>query len=560
MNTSTNYAAIFYSNTDNDLEVLQKNVDDFPASSVARFLLLYHHKKNNHPAFRELAKQTALFLNNPGWSEYQLWQIDNPSEIISEQKTNEEELPDTAKEEIIEIPSEETTPSFEENKETLSEKINDEEQLPASVKEEIIEVPSSEIESKKNENQPAEINKEQEFSTSGNEEISENSVSETTPRFQENNEPFFEKIINEEQLPASVKEEIIEVPSSGIESHNDEEPLEKIKAEQECATSENEEITENSVSETTPVFEETREALSDKINDEEQLPASANEEIIENSSSEFIPVLQEDGESYLEKTIPEEELPASVKEEIIEIPSRESAPVIVDNKEYSLEENKDEDQLLPSVKEEIIEIPSSELVTSDVGNKMTDLENSEPAKEAEIEPSAEEEKNIHSEDHDLSKEENQHEDKSVLEIKIPDESGDSFKENSNPDEDEYEAVTFEPLHTVDYFASQGIKINEEALANDHLVKQVKSFTAWLKSMKKLHPGQLPEQNEVIEKIIQASSESSNKDANVLTEAMAEVLIKQGKREKALEMYQKLSLINPSKSAYFAAKIENLKIV
>ena len=79
-------------------------------------------------------------------------------------------------------------------------------------------------------------------------------------------------------------------------------------------------------------------------------------------------------------------------------------------------------------------------------------------------------------------------------------------------------------------------------------------------MKKLHPGQLPEQNEVIEKIIQASSESSNKDANVLTEAMAEVLIKQGKREKALEMYQKLSLINPSKSAYFAAKIENLKIV
>jgi hypothetical protein len=93
-----------------------------------------------------------------------------------------------------------------------------------------------------------------------------------------------------------------------------------------------------------------------------------------------------------------------------------------------------------------------------------------------------------------------------------------------------------------------------------LGKQVKSFTAWLKSMKKIHPGQLPEQNEVIEKIIQSSSEASNKETDVLTEAMAEVLVKQGKGEKAIEMYQKLSLINPSKSAYFAAKIESLKLI
>ena len=122
-----------------------------------------------------------------------------------------------------------------------------------------------------------------------------------------------------------------------------------------------------------------------------------------------------------------------------------------------------------------------------------------------------------------------------------------------------DAIAFEPLHTVDYFASQGIKIKEEALTNDKLGQQVKSFTAWLKSMKKLHPGKLPEQNEVIERIIQSSAEESNADADVLTEAMAEVLIKQNKKEKAIEMYEKLSLINPSKSTYFAAKIESLKI-
>jgi len=42
--------------------------------------------------------------------------------------------------------------------------------------------------------------------------------------------------------------------------------------------------------------------------------------------------------------------------------------------------------------------------------------------------------------------------------------------------------------------------------------------------------------------------------------MAEVLVKQGKSEKAIEMYQKLSLLNPSKSAYFAAKIERIKSI
>lgn len=142
----------------------------------------------------------------------------------------------------------------------------------------------------------------------------------------------------------------------------------------------------------------------------------------------------------------------------------------------------------------------------------------------------------------------------------PKEESISFEPQIQPStiKEEEEPMAFEPLHTVDYFASQGIKINEEVLMNDKLGNQVKSFTAWLKSMKKLHPGKLPEQNEVIEKIIQSSAEESNADADVLTEAMAEVLIKQDKREKAVEMYQKLSLMNPSKSAYFAAKIESIK--
>ncbi len=121
-----------------------------------------------------------------------------------------------------------------------------------------------------------------------------------------------------------------------------------------------------------------------------------------------------------------------------------------------------------------------------------------------------------------------------------------------------DVIAFEPLHTVDYFASQGIKIPDEALTNDKLGIQMKSFTEWLRSMKKLHPGKLPQHNSLAENIIQSAAESSNINTEVLTEAMAEVLIKQDKREKAIEMYNKLSLINPSKSAYFAAKIESIK--
>ncbi|MBC7903805.1 MAG: hypothetical protein H7Y27_10290, partial [Gemmatimonadaceae bacterium] len=47
-------------------------------------------------------------------------------------------------------------------------------------------------------------------------------------------------------------------------------------------------------------------------------------------------------------------------------------------------------------------------------------------------------------------------------------------------------VLFEPFHTVDYFASQGIKTDkQEDNPQDRLGKQLKSFTGWLKSMKKL---------------------------------------------------------------------------
>jgi hypothetical protein len=127
--------------------------------------------------------------------------------------------------------------------------------------------------------------------------------------------------------------------------------------------------------------------------------------------------------------------------------------------------------------------------------------------------------------------------------------------DTNADED---IIPFEPLHTVDYFASQGIKITEEPVTNDKLGNQMKSFTEWLKSMKKIHKENLPAGDEQTDKTIQRLAEHSNEAAEVVTESMADVLIKQGKTDKAIEVYEKLSLQNPSKSAYFAAKINALK--
>jgi hypothetical protein len=120
-------------------------------------------------------------------------------------------------------------------------------------------------------------------------------------------------------------------------------------------------------------------------------------------------------------------------------------------------------------------------------------------------------------------------------------------------------LSFEPYHAVDYFASQGIIARDEGQPKDRFSKQLRSFTDWLKAMKKLPeteiaaPVAAPEDHRVTQ-----MAEHSIQDSQVVTETMAEVWEQQGNHEKAIETYRKLSLLDPAKSAYFAAKIEQLK--
>lgn len=120
-------------------------------------------------------------------------------------------------------------------------------------------------------------------------------------------------------------------------------------------------------------------------------------------------------------------------------------------------------------------------------------------------------------------------------------------------------LIFEPYHTVDYFASQGIKFKEEEKPTDKFGKQLKSFTEWLKVMKRLPVAEITSNTApAMEEKVDQLAEHSLKEGEVLTETMAEVWEKQGNREKAIEIYRKLSLLEPAKSTYFAAKIEELK--
>jgi hypothetical protein len=117
-------------------------------------------------------------------------------------------------------------------------------------------------------------------------------------------------------------------------------------------------------------------------------------------------------------------------------------------------------------------------------------------------------------------------------------------------------MAFEPYHTVDYFASQGIRLGQIESA-DKLGQKVKSFTEWLKTMKKMQAEE--------EKFVSTNHEiSPNNNDNqlvetiVITEAMAEIYQKQGLIDKAIEVYNKLSLQNPHNSHIFAIRIKDLK--
>ena len=60
------------------------------------------------------------------------------------------------------------------------------------------------------------------------------------------------------------------------------------------------------------------------------------------------------------------------------------------------------------------------------------------------------------------------------------------------------------------------------------------------------------------KVLDIAKKSIQKNEDIISETLAELLVKQGSRKKAIRMYERLSLIFPEKSTFFAEKIDQLK--
>lgn len=135
-------------------------------------------------------------------------------------------------------------------------------------------------------------------------------------------------------------------------------------------------------------------------------------------------------------------------------------------------------------------------------------------------------------------------------------------------------LTFQPLYTDDYFAYKRLQepgdaeeLNEKGMAD------MRSFTDWLREMKQsfakkadkdwyhqqLHRLYVDDDPEVSEAVEKMAMESITLNDDIVSETLAEIWARQHQYQTAIQIYQKLSLLNPNKSAYFAQKIQELQL-
>ena len=121
-------------------------------------------------------------------------------------------------------------------------------------------------------------------------------------------------------------------------------------------------------------------------------------------------------------------------------------------------------------------------------------------------------------------------------------------EDSITPSDTEEIVGSEPKLEPEVEAEIQSEIRQEQTKFDGKTAELTEFSQWLLALEGPN-------DEVDEERVDKSV--SFGDA-AISETLAEIFEKQGHIEKAIEMYEKLRLINPEKSAYFAALIEKLK--
>lgn len=137
------------------------------------------------------------------------------------------------------------------------------------------------------------------------------------------------------------------------------------------------------------------------------------------------------------------------------------------------------------------------------------------------------------------------------------------------------SLTFQPLYTDDYFAYKRLKEPEHAeQLSEKGAAEMKSFTSWLREMKhtfaekaskqwyhqQMHRSYEDADPEVSEKVEKMAMDSITLNDDIVSETLAEIWARQHQYQTAIHIYQKLSLLNPNKSAYFAQKIKELQLL
>ena len=313
---------------------------------------------------------------------------------------------------------------------------------------------------------------------------------------------------------------------------NSVEPQTAVEEKNEELQTSNEEINIESQSETFPQAEElihkteNKNSFTESPGEEryENTGAPIEENFIKSETEIFEPIKKEINEQLNEKSDVAETIGTEEKQENIEKPIEE---INIESKSEGSEPVKIIDET------ENINYTETNTVEENSGNteRQTDDLNTESASEIAVSAGQEINESPFSIPH------------------LPD-----LKEE--PTETE---LKFEPYHTIDYFASQGIKYVPEEKPPDRFGQQLKSFTEWLKILKRLPQTEILNiSNNSSEEKIQQLADHSINEGEVVTETMAEVWLKQGNKEKAIEIYNKLSLLNPDKSTYFASLAEQLK--
>ncbi|MDB5192978.1 MAG: hypothetical protein JWQ96_2541 [Segetibacter sp.] len=491
-----------------DKKDLEKVCKEYPYFSVGHILLAKKLKTDNEPAFDEHIKKTILFSSNPHWLHYQLsGPVENPELTLYQEQTIENSAAGHG-----------STPETSD--------------YGAGVQKRNEELPIAENTSEEeNLTSPEEFTRHDETAVTLPEEL-DNVVHDVpiTTAFS------IEELVESDQLARETLQEGAELPAVTQEDLYLEnlQPLKAEGREEEMLTLP-EEL--DNVVHDVPI---TTEFSIDELMESDQL---ARETLQEGGDAETTPFVTT-------ATEPEEELePDDLRQDLEGYNSSTQ-------EQFANEGSLPEEQL-PAENPRQADEEAAALARPDT-DEVTEAFLEEAVQEEEIKQSGEDEADNTDEvisETPVAEELDEH-DRMFQNIKA---MLDATSEDMNAPASG-SIIPMDPYHTIDYFASQGIKLQFEANPKDELGKNLKKFTQWLKHMKKLGPEDALEtiESRQAEANIQHIADSSNTVREVVTEAMAQVLEKQGKKEKAIQLYIKLSFLNPDKSAYFADKIKNLK--